>query len=247
MAVKNNYDMELIPAIDIIEGKCVRLTQGDYAQKIIYNEDPLEAAKQFEAIGIRRLHLVDLDGAKCGQVVNLKVLEKIAAKTELVIDFGGGIKSDETIRIVFESGAAMAAIGSVAVKDPDMFFSWIDKYGRERILLGADVNNEKIAISGWQEKTDLSVFEFIRTNLESGAGAIFCTDISKDGLLMGPSLDLYKKIMEQFPEMSLIASGGVTSVKDLDDLKMIGCSGAIIGKALYEGRISFTDLKKFID
>lgn len=238
--------MQIIPAIDLIDGKCVRLTQGDYLQKIIYNENPVEVAKLFEDIGIKRLHLVDLDGAKKGEVVNYKVLEKIASQTKLIIDFGGGIKTSETIKIVFESGASLAAIGSIAVKEKDLFFSWITKYGADKILLGADVNEEKIAISGWLERTEINIFDFIKENMNEGVETIFCTDISKDGLLQGASVDLYKKIMKQFPALNLIASGGVTSLKDLDELKSIGCSGAIVGKAIYEERISMKDLKKYI-
>lgn len=238
--------MQIIPAIDLIDGKCVRLTQGDYMQKIIYNENPVEVAKLFEDIGIKRLHLVDLDGAKKGEVVNYKVLEKIASQTKLIIDFGGGIKTSETIKIVFESGASLAAIGSIAVKEKDLFFSWITKYGADKILLGADVNEEKIAISGWLERTEINIFDFIKENMNEGVETIFCTDISKDGLLQGASVDLYKKIMKQFPALNLIASGGVTSLKDLYELKSIGCSGAIVGKAIYEERISMKDLKKYI-
>ena len=238
--------MQIIPAIDLIDGKCVRLTQGDYAQKKIYNENPLEVAKLFEDIGIKRLHLVDLDGAKKGEVVNYKVLEKIASQTKLIIDFGGGIKTNETIKIVFDSGASLAAIGSVAVKNKDLFFSWINKYGADKVLLGADVNEEKIAISGWLEKTEINIFDFINENMKEGIKTIFCTDISKDGLLQGASVDLYQKIIEQFPTLNLIASGGVTSLKDLDELKSIGCSGAIVGKAIYEERISMKELKKYI-
>ena len=238
--------MEIIPAIDIIDGKCVRLTQGDYAHKKIYNEDPLEVALEFEDIGISRLHLVDLDGAKQGKVINFKVLEKIASKTKLKIDFGGGIKTNEDIHSIFEAGANIATIGSIAVKNKTLFFSWIIKYGAEKILLGADVKNEKIAINGWLETTDLSIFDFIKENSEQGIKNIFCTDISKDGLLEGPAIDLYKNIINEFPKINLIASGGVATIKDLEDLKDIGCSGAIVGKAIYEKRISLNELKKFI-
>lgn len=238
--------MEIIPAIDIIDGKCVRLTQGDYSQKKIYNEDPLEVALEFEDIGIKRLHLVDLDGAKEGKVINFKVLEKIANKTKLKIDFGGGIKTNEDIHSIFEAGASIATIGSLAVKNKLLFFSWLKKYGPEKILLGADVKNEKIAINGWLETTELSIFDFIKENMEQGIKNIFCTDISKDGLLEGPSIDLYKKIIMEFPKINLIASGGVANLKDLDDLKEIGCSGAIVGKAIYEKRITLTELQKFI-
>lgn len=238
--------MELIPAIDIIDGKCVRLTQGDYAQKKIYNENPLEVAKAFEGIGIQRLHLVDLDGAKKGEVVNLKVLETIASKTGLIIDFGGGIKKDGDIKSVFNAGASLATIGSMAVKNKELFFEWIQKYGAEKILLGADVNDEKIAISGWLETTSILIYDFIAENMAQGITTIFCTDISKDGLLQGPSIELYKKIKDQFPSLHLIASGGVSGMKDLEELQLIKCSGAIVGKAIYEEKISMNDLKKYI-
>lgn len=238
--------MQIILAIDLIDGKCVRLTQGDYAQKKIYNENPLEVAKLFEDIGIKRLHLVDLDGAQKGKVVNYKVLEKIASDTNLTIDFGGGIKTNEAIKMVFESGADIATIGSIAVKDKELFFSWLEKYGSDKILLGADVKEDKIAISGWLEKTEINIFDFIKENVEGGVETIFCTDISKDGLLQGSSVDLYKKILVEFPSLHLIASGGVASLSDLVELKSIGCSGAIVGKAIYEERISMKELKKFI-
>ncbi len=233
----------IIPAIDIIDGKCVRLSQGDYAQKKVYNENPLEVARQFEDIGIKRLHLVDLDGAKQGTIINQKVLETIASKTKLNIDFSGGIKTDADIQSVYNSGAAIATVGSIAVKNPELFFSWIKKYGSEKILLGADVKNEKIAISGWMEQTEISVFEFIQKNIDKGIQNIFCTDILKDGLLAGTSLDLYKKIIGQSPEINLIASGGISSVKDIQEAEKVGCKGVIIGKAIYEGQISFQDLK----
>lgn len=239
--------MEIIPAIDIIDGKCVRLTQGDYAQKTIYNENPLDVARSFEDIGIRRLHLVDLDGAKKGEVVNLKVLENIASKTGLTIDFGGGIKKDEDIKKVFDSGAEIATIGSIAVKNKDLFFEWIKKYGPDKILLGADVKEEKIAIGGWLETTNITIFDFITQNSAEGITTVFCTDISKDGLLQGPSINLYKKIKEKFPAIQLIASGGVTTVKDLDELRAIDCSGAIVGKAIYEGRITMKQLMHYVN
>ena len=238
--------MEIIPAIDIIDGKCVRLTQGDYAQKTIYNENPLEVALQFESIGIKRLHLVDLDGAKLGKVVNYKVLEKIASKTKLSIDFGGGIKTDDDIETVFNYGADLATIGSVAVKNKTLFISWIKRYGSEKIFLGADVKNEKIAIGGWLETTNISIYDFIGENLTEGIKNIFCTDISKDGLLQGPAIDLYKKIFSKFPSLNLTASGGVSQLSDLEELKQIGCSSAIVGKAIYEGRISMNELKTLI-
>lgn len=238
--------MQIIPAIDIIDGKCVRLTQGDYAQKTIYNENPLEVAQEFESIGVTRLHLVDLDGAKLGKVVNYKVLEKIASKTKLSIDFGGGIKTDDDIETVFNYGADLATVGSIAVKNKELFFSWIKKYGAEKIFLGADVKNEKIAIGGWLETTNVSIYDFIGENLNEGVKHVFCTDISKDGLLQGPSIDLYKKMIGKFPELNLTASGGVSQLSDLVELKQIGCSGAIVGKAIYEGRISMNELKKLV-
>lgn len=239
--------MEIIPAIDLIDGKCVRLTQGDYAQKKIYNENPLEVAKSFEGIGIKRLHLVDLDGAKKGAVVNQKVLETIAARTNLVIDFGGGIKKDQDIKSVFDAGAAIATIGSVAVKNKELFFAWLKKYGPDKILLGADVKEEKIAIGGWLETTDVSIFDFIRDNMKQGVSTIFCTDISKDGLLQGPSLVLYEKIKKKFTNLHLIASGGVSAYSDLEALEKTGCAGVIVGKAIYEERITMQQLKQYIN
>jgi phosphoribosylformimino-5-aminoimidazole carboxamide ribotide isomerase len=235
--------MEIIPAIDIIDGKCVRLTQGDYAQKKIYNEDPLEVAKEFEDAGLRRLHLVDLDGAREGTVRNWKVLERIAGKTSLDIDFGGGIKKTDDLEIVFHSGARLATIGSMAVKHPEVMRDWMEQYGAEKFLLGADVKGEKIAVGGWLETTDLNIFDFIGGYVKTGIQQVFCTDVSKDGLLGGPSLDLYREILRQFPDLHFIASGGVSSMKDLEQLKEIGCTGAIVGKAIYEGRISVHELK----
>ncbi len=233
----------LIPAIDIIDGKCVRLTQGDYAQKKIYNEHPLEVAKMFEDAGLTRLHLVDLDGAKDGAVKNWKVLEKIATQTKLVIDFGGGIKTEKDIKVVFESGAAYATIGSIAVKDEQLFSHWLSVYGPGKFLLGADVKEEKIAIHGWLETTEIEVVDFIQKYLKKGVTQIFCTDVSKDGKLQGPSIDLYKKIIAECPGIDLIASGGVSSIRDVEELIVIGCKGIIIGKAIYEGRISLKQLK----
>jgi phosphoribosylformimino-5-aminoimidazole carboxamide ribotide isomerase len=229
--------MEIIPAIDIIDGKCVRLTQGDYAQKKVYNEHPLEVAMAFEDAGLRRLHLVDLDGAKAGRVKNWKVLETLAGKTGMVIDFGGGIKTAEDVDIVFNSGAAMATIGSIAVKDGPLFISWLQEYGAGRFLLGADVKEEKIAIGGWMETTNRWVYDFIQEYMEKGVRQVFCTDVSKDGLLQGPALDLYRNIIDKFPELHFIASGGVSGMDDVRRLAEIGCKGVIIGKAIYEGRI----------
>jgi phosphoribosylformimino-5-aminoimidazole carboxamide ribotide isomerase len=235
--------MEIIPAIDVIDGKCVRLTQGDYAQKKIYNEHPLEVAKAFEDAGLQRLHLVDLDGAKAGKVKNWKVLETIAGKTSLVIDFGGGIKTEEDVNIVFNSGAALATVGSIAVKHEEELVRWLTVFGAEKFLLGADVKDEKIAIGGWLETTDIWVYDFIEKYLSRGIQQLFCTDVSKDGKLEGPALDLYKQIIQKFPTLHFIASGGVSSMDDLHALRDAGCKGAIVGKAIYEGRIKIKDLK----
>jgi phosphoribosylformimino-5-aminoimidazole carboxamide ribotide isomerase len=237
--------MQIIPAIDIIEGKCVRLTEGDYAQKKIYNEDPLEVAKQFEGVGLMRLHLVDLDGAKAGKVINWKVLEKIANKTGLVIDFGGGIKTEATLKTVLETGATYATIGSLAVKGKAIFEQWIERFGANIFMLGADVHAEKIAISGWLEKTEIDVYDFIGSYMNKGVTQIFCTDIQKDGKLEGPSIELYQKILQQYPSLQLVASGGVSQLKDLEDLRRIGCSAAIVGKAIYENKISLLELSSF--
>jgi phosphoribosylformimino-5-aminoimidazole carboxamide ribotide isomerase len=234
--------MQIIPAIDIIDGKCVRLTQGDYNLKTVYNNDPLEMAKQFESAGLQRLHLVDLDGAKAGKVANWKVLESIAGNTSLVIDFGGGIKTEDDLKIVLQSGAALATIGSLAAKNEELFTEWIHQYGPEKFLLGADVKDEKIAVGGWLETTGIDVFSFIEKYISKGISQVFCTDISKDGKLQGPSVDLYEKIIGRFPSLFFIASGGVSSIADLKDLKRIGCKGAIVGKAIYENRISLEEL-----
>ncbi len=234
--------MTIIPAIDIIEGKCVRLTQGDYNQKTVYNEHPLEVAKQFEDAGLTRLHLVDLDGAKAGQVRNWKVLENLAAKTNLIIDFGGGVKTDDDVRIIFNSGAALVTVGSIAVKSEAVFVSWIERFGAEKFLLGADVKEEKIAVHGWLETTDIWIYDFIRKYTAHGLQQIFCTDVAKDGALQGPSISLYQNIIKEFPELHFIASGGVSNIADLHQLAEIGCSGAIVGKAIYEGRITLAEL-----
>jgi len=237
--------MQIIPAIDLIEGKCVRLTEGDYAQKKIYNEDPLEVAKQFEGVGLMRLHLVDLDGAKAGEVINWKVLEKIANKTNLKIDFGGGIKTEATLKTVFDTGATYATIGSLAVKNRETFEEWIARFGAALFMLGADVYEEKIAVGGWIEKTNIDVYDFIDSYMNKGVTQLFCTDIKKDGKLEGPSLELYQKISTKFPTLQLIASGGVSQLKDLEDLRKIGCAAAIVGKAIYENKISLDELSKF--
>lgn len=238
--------MRIIPAIDIIEGKCVRLTKGDYNTKKIYNENPLEIAKQFEDAGIKYLHVVDLDGAKASHIVNYKTLEQIAAKTSLKIDFGGGLKSNKDLHIAFESGASQITGGSIAVKNPKVFSKWIDIYGSDKIILGADCINEKIAISGWQEESDLEVIPFINDYQGKGIEYVICTDISKDGMLEGPSFNLYKRIIAKCNSIKLIASGGISTYDELPRLKEIGCEGVIIGKAIYENRISLKQLEEYI-
>lgn len=251
--------MRIIPAIDIIEGKCVRLTKGDYNTKKVYNENPVEIAKQFEGAGIQYLHVVDLDGAKASHIVNYKVLEQIASRTSLKIDFGGGLKSDEDLHIAFESGASQITGGSIAVKNPTVFSSWIEQYGAEKIILGADCNHEKIAISGWQEESELDVIPFIKDYQNKGITYVICTDISKDGMLEGPSFDLYRRILSEChaelactegsrskASLKLIASGGISAYDELPRLQELGCEGVIIGKAIYEHRISLKQLENFI-
>lgn len=237
--------MEIIPAIDIIDGKCVRLTQGDYSTITVYNEHPLEVALAFEDAGLNRIHLVDLDGAKAGTVKNWKVLEKLAGKTKCRIDFGGGIKARTDVDIVLNSGAIWATVGSLAVKDETLFTSWLSEYGAHKFLLGADVKKEKIVVSGWLEQTEIWIYDFITKYMDLGVKQLFCTDVSKDGLLEGPSTELYRTIIKEFPDLYFIASGGVSSMHDVETLADIGCKGVIIGKAIYENRIKLTDLKNF--
>lgn len=237
--------MRIIPAIDIIDGKCVRLSKGDYNTKKVYNENPLEVAKAFEDNGIQYLHLVDLDGAKSKQIVNYKILEQIASKTNLIIDFGGGLKSEEDLKIAFNSGANQITGGSIAVKSSHVFEQWIKVYGNQKIILGADCEDENIAISGWQEKSKMKVIPFIKDYHTKGVEYVICTDISKDGMLEGPSLELYKNILKENPNIKLIASGGISEYADLPNLREIGCEGVIIGKAIYENRISLKDLRNF--
>ena len=237
--------MQIIPAIDIIDGKCVRLTEGDYAQKTIYNENPLEVAKAFEDAGIKRLHLVDLDGAKAGGVKNWKVLESIALHTKLVIDFGGGIKTDEDVALVFERGASLATIGSIGVANPELFLNWVSTYGAHAFFLGADVKDNLIAVNGWMKTSNISINDFISGYLDKGITNIFCTDVTKDGRLEGPSTVLYQSLLTMFPNLKLVASGGVSSLQDLEVLDRIGCAGAIVGKAIYENRISLKELQQF--
>jgi len=245
-------EMRIIPAIDIIEGKCVRLSKGDYNTKKIYNENPLEVAKKFEAHGIQYLHVVDLDGAKSKHIVNHKILESIASNTDLKIDFGGGLKTDQDVHIAFESGAQQITGGSIAVKQPAVFKSWLQQYGSDKIILGADAHHRKIAISGWLEESEDDVVDFIRDYQMEGVAYTICTDISKDGMLQGPSFELYKEILETSKEVSsdavikLIASGGISTFDELPRLAQLGCEGTIIGKAIYENRITLKQLETFI-
>ena len=234
--------MNIIPAIDIINGKCVRLTKGDYAQQKIYNENPVEVAKQFADAGLQRLHIVDLDGAKAGAVINLPVLEKIATAVNMVIDFGGGVKNITDVENILNAGASMVTIGSLAVKQPELLEEWLMEYGADHFLIGADVLDEKIKISGWLEDGGINIFDFVGRLITLGVTNIFCTDITKDGMMGGPSIDLYKKIIVQYPEINLIASGGVSSIADIVQLNEIGCKGVIIGKAIYENLITLPDL-----
>lgn len=235
--------MRLIPAIDIIDGKCVRLSKGDYSTKIVYGDDPLEMAKRFEDSGIEYLHIVDLDGAKSKQIVNHKILESICKETRLNVDFGGGLKSQSDLKIAFESGASQVTIGSLAVSNPQLVRQWLADYSADKIMLGADCYNRKIATNGWTESSDLEVLSFIQEYNNDGVKYVVCTDISRDGMLTGPSLDLYKDILTQ-TSVNLIASGGVSKIEDLKRLKAIGCEGAIIGKAIYEGRITLKELRE---
>lgn len=242
----NNNKIRIIPAIDIIDGKCVRLSKGNFKTKIIYNDNPLDVAKSFEDHGIEYLHLVDLDGAKSSRIINYKVLEEIATKTTLKIDFGGGLKSDEDLKIAFECGANQITGGSIAVKKPNVFLSWIEKFGTDKIILGADVNNEKIAISGWLEESQEDLIPFIQNYKSLGIQYVICTDINKDGMLEGPSFDLYRKIISQTNDLKLIASGGISEFDEIPKLAELGCEGVIIGKAIYEDRISLKQLENYI-
>lgn len=237
--------MRIIPAIDIIGGKCVRLTKGDYSTKKVYNENPLEVAKEFEAHGIRYLHLVDLDGAKSQHIVNHRILHVITTQTTLQVDFGGGIKSDEAVRIAFENGARQITGGSIALQQPDLFLRWLKEHGAEKIILGADSHHRRIATQGWQQQSETDVVDFIADYAGKGIRYTICTDISKDGMLEGPSVDLYREILEK-TDLHLIASGGITSVEDLHVLQQLGCEGAIIGKAIYEGKIKLSELNEFL-
>lgn len=238
--------IKIIPAIDIIDGKCVRLTKGDYSQKIIYNENPVEVAKEFESAGIKHLHLIDLDGAKAKQITNWKVLESISCETNLIIDFGGGIRSEKDLQIAFESGASKITAGSIAVKNKELVLSWLNKYGSDKIILGADTMNGMISINAWADATELSLIEFIKNYYALGFNETIVTDISKDGVLTGPAFELYKIIKNEIPNISLIASGGVSDISDVKKLSEMKIDGVIIGKAIYEGRIRLNELKRFL-
>lgn len=237
--------MRIIPAIDIINGQCVRLTKGDYSTKKVYNENPLEVAKMFEGVGIEHLHVVDLDGAKAQHIINYKVLESIASNTNLKIDFGGGLKSEEDLKIAFNSGAKQVTGGSIAVKNSQLFLDWLETYGADKIVLGADCLDQKIAIQGWQEESDKEVTEFISSYVNKGISYVICTDISKDGMLQGPSFELYQTLLKSIPPFKLIASGGISCFEELPKLKELGCEGVIIGKAIYEGKISLKQLESY--
>ena len=238
--------IELVPAIDMIEGKCVRLTQGDYDTQKIYNESPLEVAKQFQEAGVTRLHMVDLDGAKAGHIVNYRMLEKVASHTDLSIDFGGGLKSDDDLHIAFDCGAQMVTGGSIAVKNPDLFLSWITRYGSERIILGADAKEKKIAISSWKEGTAIDLIPFIKDYQSKGISKVICTDIARDGMLQGPAVKLYQEMQQEMPGLYVIASGGVSSMGDIERLEEANIPAVIFGKAIYEGQISLKEIETFI-
>jgi len=237
--------MRIIPAIDIIDGKCVRLIQGDYTQKTIYNENPLEVARSFENAGLTHLHLVDLDGAKAGKVISWQVVEKITSGTSLKVDFGGGIKTTEEVERLLNLGVSQVNLGSIAVREPEKITDWIQQFGADSIILSADVKNEMISIDGWQQNSAINIVAFLRDYIQRGIKHVTCTDIGTDGMLTGPNVELYKKILLSFPQLHLIASGGVSSLDDLNELKLIGADGAIVGKAIYEGRILLDDLKDF--
>ena len=238
--------IEIIPAIDLIDGKCVRLIHGDFRRMTVYGDEPLDAARRFEAIGIKRLHMVDLDGARAGVPVNLRVLERVTSGTALVVDFGGGIKSETSLKSVFDSGARMVNIGSLAVEDPGRFLSWIEKYGVDRVLLGADQKDGRVAVNGWRTTTDINVLDLLKNYANHGVTNVFVTDVARDGAMNGPSLELYEQIISSIPEIDLIASGGISSTADIDELERIGCSGVIVGRALFEGKVKPEDLAQYV-
>jgi phosphoribosylformimino-5-aminoimidazole carboxamide ribotide isomerase len=237
--------IDIIPALDIIDGKCVRLTQGDFNKVKVYDTNPLDVALRFVEMGIKRLHMVDLDGAKQGQICNLPVLEAIAKNTSLVIDYGGGIKTSADVESIFNAGASMVSVGSMAFKDPMTFFNWIQYFGNDKVLLGADSKNEELMINGWQTSAEILIYDFIGQNIAAGVTQIFCTDVASDGAMKGPSFNLYYKILQRYPELHLIASGGVSRFKDITELEKIGCKGVIVGKSLYENKISLEEINKY--
>jgi phosphoribosylformimino-5-aminoimidazole carboxamide ribotide isomerase len=238
--------IKIIPAIDIIDGKCVRLSQGNYSKKTIYNENPLEVAIMFESAGIKLLHLVDLDGAKQKQIVNHKVLHEICTKTKLKVDFGGGVQSNEMIEMAFENGANQITGGSIAVRNSDLVVSWLEKYGQDKIILGADAKNESIAVSGWEEDSKLSIYSFVNKWVQKGVKYCISTDVAKDGMLQGPSFELYEKLQNENPLLNIIASGGISCIEDIEKLNVMGIYGVIVGKAIYEGRIELKQLERFL-
>lgn len=237
--------MQIIPAIDIIDGRCVRLTEGDFGRKTVYDADPADMAKRFADAGLQRLHLVDLDGAKAGRVTNWAVLESVVTAADLEVDFGGGVKTEDEVQRIIDTGAAFVTVGSIAVKNESLLLEWFAQFGADRFLLGADVRNERISIGGWLEDTSIDIFDFLERFTGHGVRQVFCTDVSKDGRMEGPSIDLYRRILERFPKLGLIASGGVSSMDDLEALRTLGCSGAILGKAIYEQHISLPELTAF--
>lgn len=238
--------IQIRPAIDIIDGKCVRLTRGSYSAKTVYSQDPVDVARSFEDAGLSHLHLVDLDGAKAAHIVNRDILEKIAKSTDLKIDFGGGLKSDADIQIAFDCGASQVTVGSIAAKQPEMFQRWIKKYGGDKVVLSADVRHGFIAVNGWEEITRIGLFAYVKDYLAKGVNTVICTDISRDGLMQGCSIDMYKQLRAQFPKMKLIASGGVNSIQEIRDLQLLGVHGVVLGKSVYEGHIKLIDLSEFI-
>lgn len=238
--------IQIIPAIDILDGKCVRLQQGDYEAKTCYHDDPIEVAKEFERYGIQHIHVVDLDGARSKHIVNTPILKRMAAETSLTFDFGGGIKTDEDIELAFANGASQVTVGSIAVQNPDLFLGWLEKYGTDRIILGADAKDGQISINGWKEGSGIDLIDFLKKYIDAGVTRVLCTDISKDGMMKGPSIELYKQIMEQFPTLKLTASGGVSRIQDIEELNQVGIHSVVTGKAIYEGSLTLEEINQFI-
>lgn len=238
--------IQIIPAIDILDGKCVRLQQGDYEAKTCYHDDPIEVAKEFERYGIQHIHVVDLDGARSKHIVNTPILKRMAAETSLTFDFGGGIKTDEDIELAFANGTSQVTVGSIAVQNPDLFLGWLEKYGTDRIILGADAKDGQISINGWKEGSGIDLIDFLKKYIDAGVTRVLCTDISKDGMMKGPSIELYKQIMEQFPTLKLTASGGVSRIQDIEELNQAGIHSVVTGKAIYEGSLTLEEINQFI-